>query len=195
MTSGGSSWSTESSELLNDLWVDLRVLVLGPGETGNEEWLTKRTNLIDALKELSREKEEKDEVRTCEELFRLQSSTSIELGYAELTHVDTADLVIALVLASPTRQGGVYRELEIIAPFPNYRKKVIIVLPKQKSYLQRFQSGALEVYKEEQKIAMDWSTLKECNRLRQICKGKVEEERKQRMFNKYMARMHARGVG
>lgn len=193
MTSGGSPWATESFNLLDNLWVDLRVLILGPGETGNQEWFGKRINLVEALKELSQEKEEKDEVRTCEELFRLQHGIPIELGYAELTHVDTADLVIALVLGSPNRQGGVYRELEIIAPFPNYRKKVIIVIPNQKSYLQRFQSGVLAVYKEEQKIAMDWNTLRECSLLRQICKGRVEEERKQRMFNKFIARMRARG--
>ena len=190
MSTDVSSWAGEASQLLADLRVGLRVLVLGPGETSRAQLLQKRMTIIEALQDASKGD---DVVTTCEELFRHQAPSEIELGYAELAHVDRADIVIALVLASPSEQGGVYRELEIIAPFPKYRQKVLIFLPTQKSYLNRFQAGSLAAYKGEQKIQLKWDVLMECQQLREICISKVEQERKQRMFNKFMARMHARG--
>ena len=188
---GHSSWADESySELLSDLWVDLRILVLGPGETSKPEWQDKRREIITSLKTAS---EDRDDVKTCEELFREHPPVVIEHGYAELAHVDKEDIIIALIVASPSEQGGVYRELEIIAEYSKYRGKALIFLPNQRNYIYRFQAGMLQVYKEEQKIVMDWPTLMECQKLRRICIGKVEEERKQRMYNKYFARMKTRG--
>lgn len=190
MTIDNSSWADDSYELLADLRVGLRVLVLGPGETNRERLFQKRQTVIQALKDASKGD---DDVRTCEDLFSQQPRPPIELGYAELAHVDQADVVIAIILASPSRQGGVFRELEIIAPYPDYRKKVVIFLPTQKSYLDRFQAGSLQLYREEQKISLSWTNLMECQQLRQLCINRVEEERKQRMYNKFFARIHARG--
>lgn len=185
-----SSWADESYELLAGLWVNLRVLVLGPGEGSKEEWFAKRREIIKALIDAS---EQRDTVLTCEDLFRQQPSPPIEKGYAELAHVDRADVVIALIVASPSEQGGVYRELEIIAGYSSFRKKVLIFMPSQKSYLKRFQAGALQVYRDGQKVEMDWPTLMECQQLRKTCIGKVEEERKQRMHDKFVAIMRSRG--
>jgi len=190
MSADISSWAEESYELLSDLWGPLRVLVLGPGEASKSKWLLKRREIIESLESAS---EGKDAVSTCEELFGLHPPPLIEYGYAELAHVDRADVVIVLIVAGPSQQGGVYRELDIIAQFPKYRKKVIIFLPRQKSYLDCFQAGALQAYAEDQKVKMSWATLMECQQLRQICISKVSEERKQRMFNKFIAMMHARG--
>ncbi len=190
MSADVSSWAEEASQLLDDLRVGLRVLVLGPGETSRPQLLQKRMTVIEALQHASKGE---DVVTTCEELFRHQAPSPIEAGYAELAHVDGADMVIALVLASPSEQGGVYRELEIIAPFPKYRQKVLIFLPAQKSFLNRFQAGMLAAYKEEQKISLEWPVLMECQQLRELCIGRVEQERKQRMFDKFGARMRARG--
>lgn len=185
-----SSWAEESYQLLSDLWIPLKVLVLGPGETSKSKFLLKRREIIESLKEAS---EGEDAVSTSEELFRLHPAPQIEYGYAELAHVDQADVVIALIVASPREQGGVYRELDIIAQFPKYRKKVIIFLPRQKNYLDRFQAGALQAYTEDQKVKMTWPTLMECQQLREMCISKVHEQRKQRMFNKFITRIHARG--
>lgn len=190
MSVNNSSWADDSYELLADLRVGLRVLVLGPGETNRKKLFQKRQTVIQALQDASKGD---DDVCTCEDLFRQQPQPPIELGYAELAHIDQADVVIALVLASPSRQGGVYRELEIIAPYPDYRQKVVIFLPTQKSYLNRFQAGSLQLYREEQKIGLSWQDLMECQQLRQICINRVEEERRQRMYNRFFARIRARG--
>ncbi len=190
MRSKVRKWASEAYELLSHR-VDLRVLVLGPGEVSKREWFEKRKEIIKALDEASGGK---DTISTCEELFRLHPETNIESAFAELAHIDTADVVIALIVASPKTQGGVYRELGIIAQYPKYRKKVIMFLPSEKSYLECFQAGMLKLYKEEQKNSMAWSDLMECQKLRKMCVGRVNEERKQRMFDIYMAIMHSRGI-
>ena len=104
MCASDSSWADESYKLLANLWVDLRVLVLGPGENSKEEWFAKREDIIKALRDASNQK---DTVLTCENLFKQQPPPPIEKGYAELAHVDRADVVVALVVASPSEQGGV----------------------------------------------------------------------------------------
>jgi hypothetical protein len=190
MAAADLPWANESSQILESLWVELRVLVLGPGESSKAEWFAKRQDIIKAIRDAS---EQRDTVLTCEEVFRQQAEPPVEKGYAELAHVDRADVVVALIVASPSEQGGVYRELEIIAPYPQFRRKVVIFLPSQKSYLERFQAGMLQVYREEQKVQMDWATLMECKQLRQICIGKVAEERKQRMYDAFFAKMRSRG--
>ncbi len=190
MSTGVQQWADEAHELLADLRVGLRVLVLGPGEKSEKKWFEKRKEIIKAIEEASRGN---DTVCTCEDLFRLQPDPPVEIGYAELTHVERADIVVALIVASPSEQGGVYRELDIIAGFPKFRKKVIIFLPTQKSYLERFQAGALKVYKEEQKVSMKWPTLLQCKELRKTCVSKIDAERRVRMFDAFVAKMHALG--
>lgn len=185
-----SSWADESDELLADLWVSLRVLVLGPGETSNLKWFEKRISVINALRDASNDK---DEVTTCEELFRNQQPPPIEHGYAELAHFEKADVVIALVMASPSRQGSVYRELEIMAPYAHLRRKVRIFMPTQKTYLERFQAGVLNLYGEEQKFKLSWSILQHCQQLRELCINSVKVERNQRMYDTFFARVRTWG--
>jgi hypothetical protein len=188
---GGDAWAQESERFLADLDSPIRVLVWGPGETSRKAWFEKRAEVVRELKDaLSSE----DEVYTSEEIFERQDSAPIEAGYAELAHVAEADLVIALVLASPSRQGGVYRELEILVPYEWLRRKVLIFLPSNKSYLKRFQAGMLDMYRDDQKISMSWSVLKECQKLRKLCVARVMEERKRRRYEVFSARLRAQGL-
>jgi len=192
MSNSAQQWADEAQELLTDLRVGLRVLILGPGEKSEKKWFEKRKQIIKAIEEASRGS---DTACTCEDLFRLQPDPPVEIGYAELAHVAKADIVVALIVASPKEQGGVYRELDIIAGFQKLREKVIMFLPTQKSYLERFQAGALKVYKEEQKVSMEWPTLLQCEELRKTCISKIDGERKVRMFDALVAKMHALGKG
>ena len=190
MSSGAPSLDNEIQQILSQLWVNLCVLVWGPGETSKRLWFQKREEVIKALKDASNGQ---DEVLTSEDLFLRHPSPPIEYGYAELAHAEIADVIIALVVASPSRQGGVYREFEIIAQHPNLRDKVWIFLPAQKAYLSRFQSGMLSAYREHQKISLRWGSLQTCERLREICISKVDEERRIRMLDRMVARTQARG--
>lgn len=110
-----------------------------------------------------------------------------------MAHVERADIVVALIVASPSQQGGVYRELDITAEFPKLREKVIMFLPTPKSYLEKLQAGALKVYKKDQKVSMTWPTLMQCEELRETCVSKIDEERRARMFDALVAKMHAMG--
>jgi hypothetical protein len=65
-------------------------------------------------------------------------------------------------------------------------------MPLAKPYEKRFSAGMLRAYRSDHKIRIDWSDLKNCEKLRQACKEKVEEERGQRMMDKLFARIKAR---
>ncbi len=188
--SGGSSYADDIQEFLGSLWVDLRVLVWGPGKTNNQEWFDKRGEVIKALVSAS---DGRDTVVTSEELFEQMGEPPIETGAAELVHALKADVIIALVMASPSRQGGVYRELQMIAPHPKLRDKTWIFMPEAKHYTTHFQAGMLAWYREEHKIALPWDALKVCERLRDMCIDKVADERRQRMLNTLNAQMHSEG--
>lgn len=163
------------------LKVDLRVLVWGPGETSNSRWWEKRADLITTLREAN----PGDEVASSEELFRQQGEPPVEYGHFEIYHAKAADIILALVLASPSRQGGVYRELEIIAGEYDLREKTHIFLPLgARAYLERFQSGALRAYREDHKHFYPWSVLTTCEKVTAASIGLVSEERKQRMYRK-----------
>lgn len=177
---------------LDSLWVDLAVLVWGPGETAKPEWFEKRAKVVDALKTASRGR---DQVYTSEEIFRALNHPALEPGRLEIIHAEEADVIIALVMASPDRQGGVYRELEIVAPYEELRRKVWIFLPEEKKWLERFAAGSLAQYPEHQKISLAWSAFETCEHLRANCISKVEEARKIRMYDKLGARRRARGPG
>ncbi len=185
-----SSWPQDIDNALSELWVPLRILVWGPGETNEQEWFDKRTKVIKALRDNS---SDRDEVFSSEDLFKKHSQSPLETGYVELIHANGADLIIALVMASPDRQGGVYRELEIISQHRHLRHKVRIFLPHEKKWLQRFQAGMLEAYSEEQKIPVEWSNLKTCKYLRSLCVSQVEDVRKHRMFDRLIARLKVQG--
>jgi len=135
------------------LKVDLKVLIWGPGETANSRWWEKRADLITTLREAN----PGDEVATSEELFIQHGNPPVEYGHFEIYHARAADLILALVLASPSRQGGVYRELEIISSEYALREKTHIFLPLgARAYLERFQSGALSAYREDHKHFYPW---------------------------------------
>ena len=93
---------------------------MGPGETNKQKWFDKRTAVIKALNDASNGQ---DTIVTSEDLFGEKPPAPLDYGHVELIHAEKADIIIALVLASPSRQGGVYRELEIIAPHRRLRKK------------------------------------------------------------------------
>lgn len=190
MSADNSSLDSDVQQILSELRVNLRVLVCGPGVTSKAAWFDKRAEVVKALNDSS---QGKDTVFTSEELFARLPPTPIEYGYAELAHAEESDIIIALVMASPSRQGGVYRELEIIAQHPRLRNKVWIFLPDNKTYLRRFQAGMLDAYRAHQKICLSWNTLRTCERLREMCVSKVEEERKVRMLDRMLARTHMSG--
>ena len=177
-------------QLYESLWVSLKILVWGPGETGNKQWFEVRKNVVDTLKANSNQQ---DEVYTSEDIFRVVGEPIIEYGYAEIVHAQWADVIIALVMASTTRQGGVYRELELIAPHEELRDKAWIFMIKNKTYLARFQAGALDRYMEHQKNPMSGADLKG-QRLIEACVARVEDVRKQRMYKRYDARLASSGA-
>lgn len=176
-------------KILDSLEPNLNILVWGPGETSNPAWLSKRTEVIKALRDASGGK---DTVVTSEELFKA-NPPPIEPGFAELTHAHQADIIIALVLATPRRQGGVYRELQLIAPYRALREKVWIFIPDVKTYVGSFHTGMLAAYREDHKVPLSWSLIKTCLRLREICINRVNEERKQRTYDRLEAFMHSKG--
>ena len=169
--------------------VRLKILVWGPGESANPKWWDKRANLIQVLREANPD----DDVKTSEELFKELGEPPIEYGHFEIHHAETADLILALVLGSPKYQGGVYRELEIIADSETLRNKTYIFLPSgkgAKAYLQRFQSGSLRAFRETQKYSYDWSTLATCKMVTATSLSLVDEERNQRMYRRRESYRH-----
>ena len=161
--------------------VNLKILVWGPGETAQEKWWVKRADLVESLKQNNPE----DEVKTSEDLFQELGEPPIEYGRYEIHHAEVADIIIALVLASPGQQGGVYRELEIIADRETLRDKTHIFLPKgARAYLQRFAAGQLSAYRRSHKYEYAWSFFNTCEKVTATSLDIVEEERKQRMYRK-----------
>lgn len=166
----------------------LKILVWGPGETAQKQWWEKRATLIDFLSVANPQ----DEVETSEDLFKKYGAAPIDPGHFEIHHAEEADIILALVLASPKSQGGVYRELEIIADYESLRQKTHIFLPEgdgAKAYLERFQAGQLYAYEESQKYFYSWSDINTCERIRGKSRDIVEEQRKQRMYRKRQAHL------
>ena len=119
-------------------------------------------------------------------------SSPIEPGHFEIHHAQVADVILALVLASPKSQGGVYRELEIIASYESLRLKTHIFLPHgpgAKAYLDRFHAGQLHAYSESQKHFYRWSDLNSCVRVRAKSRVIVEDQRKLRMYRRRQAHL------
>jgi hypothetical protein len=186
-----TSYQEEIDNTLEELLsVPLRVLIWGPGITSNKAWFEKRKEVVEALKAASGGK---DEIFMSEELFKDTKTVTVDSGYVELVHAQKADVIIALVMASPDRQGGVYRELEICAPHPDIRNKVWIFMPDVKKWLNCFQAGMFSAYRDHQKIPLRWKDLKACENLRNMCRSKVEEERRIRMMDRLMAMRHSEG--
>jgi hypothetical protein len=157
----------------------LNVLVWGPGETAKRTWWEKRANLVETL----RMENPGDDVDTSEDLFRQLGDPPIEYGRFEVHHAETADIILALVLASPRTQGGVYRELEIIADRYELREKTYIFLPRDvKTYQARFQVGALRAYRDNHKFYYPWSVLTTCDKVTATALNLVGDERNQRMY-------------
>jgi hypothetical protein len=159
--------------------VRLKVLIWGPGERANLKWWEKRAQLVWVLRKAYPD----DEIVTSEELFRELGDAPIETGRFEIHHAEKADLILALVLGSPKRQGGVYRELEIIADRYELRGKTHIFLPRNsKTYINRFQAGSLQLYRDSHKYLYSWSALNTCNKVTATSISIINEERKQRMY-------------
>jgi hypothetical protein len=185
-----STYVNDVQLAINSLRVNLTVLVWGPGETNKQKWFDKRTAVIKALNDASNGQ---DTIVTSEDLFGGKPPAPLDYGHVELIHAEKADIIIALVLASPSRQGGVYRELEIIAPHRRLREKVWIFLPDSRGYLNRFSAGMLRAYRDDHKISCSWNMIQTCKRIRDISISKVNEERKQRMYDKLNAFMITKG--
>jgi hypothetical protein len=181
------AWAVDIQAFYDGLYEPLRVLVWGPGEGGNPEWFEKRKHVIEALKAQSPD----DEVRTSEELLRETHNPPLESGYLEMVHAHEADVIIAIVLGPPDKQGGVYRELEIIAQHENLLSKVFIFLPAAKRWIERFHAGMLDRYLSEQKVQLSWPDIQECQKMRAISISRVEEQRKKRMYRKLDARIRS----
>ena len=108
--------------------VNLRVLVWGPGRKALSEWYEKRVNVAQAIKD----SDPHFEVLTSEELFDedpAEDRYNIEAAQLELLHAWEAHLIIALVIGPPDKQGGVYRELDVISQYRALRDKTWIFLP------------------------------------------------------------------
>jgi len=144
------SFKDRLAPLYEQLQVDLKILVWGPGERARPRWWEKRSDLVTTL----RGGNPGDEVWTSEELFAQLGQPPVEFGHFEIYHAREADLILALVLGSPSRQGGVYRELEIIADEYALREKTHIFLPRgsgSRAYLERFQAGSLRAFRDDHK--------------------------------------------
>ena len=174
------TWNEDIAATLASLWVPLRVLVWGPGLTSRAQWIEKRQLVVEALKQAT----PADEVRTSEEIIQATGDAGLDPGYVELVHAQHADVIIALALASPDRQGGVYRELEILAPHEDLRSKVTVFLPNERKWANAFAAGALARYEMSQKIHLDWEEFNACERTRELSIARVEEVRRQRMYRK-----------
>ncbi len=173
-------------DLYSDLDVSLRVLVWGPGKTNRSELYEKRTMLIAHLEQSSNGR---DAIYTSEDMFREQPPPKgIDVGSAEIRHARWADVIIALVLAPPDEQGGVYRELQIIATERELRERVWIFMPRHRDWERLFSAGSLAAYREDHKIRVEWPDLLECVDLRAMSLDKVEEERRQQMYDRLNAR-------
>ena len=190
MSTNDASYADATQDILGSLEVSLRILVWGPGETSKPQWFEKRTEVIKALRDTL---PDRDTVVTSEELFRQSPPPNIECGTAELAHANSADLIIALILGNPQQQGGIYRELQLIAPYRSLRDKVWIFMPDAKNFVDSFPAGMLDAFRGDHKIPLPWKLLKTCKRLRDICISKAKEERKQRMYDKMAAYMHSQG--
>ena len=158
------TWDEDIAATLASLWVPLRVLVWGPGLTSRAQWLEKRELVVAALREAA----PRDEVRTSEDIIESTGDAGLDPGYVELVHAQHADVIIVLALASPDRQGGVYRELEILAPHEDLRPKVTVFLPNEKKWTNAFAAGALNRYEMSQKIHLDWDDFNACVRTREL---------------------------
>ncbi|MBI4338803.1 MAG: hypothetical protein HY680_02480 [Chloroflexi bacterium] len=186
---GRPPWLAAINSALDSLKERVRVLVWGPGETSQKEWWEKRRLLVEALTENNQQ----DEVYTSEDIIRETGTRGLEAGDVELVHAQTADIVIALVLATPDRQGGVYRELQVLAPYEELRDKVVIFLPDVEKYVATFHTGMLQRYSEAQKLRLDWGDFNTCHKVRTVSVAKVEEVRNRRAYQKLDAYLRSGG--
>jgi len=159
----------------------LDILVWGPGKTALDHWYQKRLTVVDFLKNA----DQRFKSTTSEEIFEsLGPRGDIEWGPRELLHVQEADLIFVLILGPPEKQGGVYRELDLISRYRKFRDKTWIFLPDQSSYRKKFTAGSLSAFRESHLIPYPWEVLKECNEVRRVCREKAEEEIRQKAFDK-----------
>ena len=172
---GSGSFVDRVRRSRDQLAVPVRILVWGPGRTAPKHWYEKRMKVVGALKSAS----PNFLVTTSEDIFDQDPPDDSEAGQLELLHAKEAHLILALVLGPPHKQGGVYRELDLISWDLSLRDKTWIFLPRQKSYEKRFQGGALQNFRESHLIAYPWKIIKDCDRIRRFCIEKAEEEFRQ----------------
>lgn len=170
------------------LGVSLSVLVWGPGRQAPHEWYEKRLSIVRAVRDAN----PRYEVLTSEDIFNEDPPENrynfkLEDAQLELIHAKQAHLIIALIVGPPQKQGGVYRELDIISQYRELRDKTWIFVPSQRPYLKRFQSGALRNFRESHVVPCTPSVLSQCESIRKACVDKANEEFNQLMLDQLHA--------
>jgi len=170
----------------SEIGAKVYVLVWGPGiQTKQRHWYEKRLNIIGHLRELNKNYE----VWTSEDILLEVGATGaknleeLEAGSRELVHAREADLIVALVLGSPEKQPGIYRELQLVSVKRDLRDKTYIFLPDQPSYRRHFTSGVVKNFREDHIFALPWEVLKDCYQVRSRCGFLAEQELKQKLLD------------